>query len=173
MPITLDGTNGITSPDIDVDGSAVPANGVYRPAANTLGFSTNSTERMRIDTSGNVLVTNAGGGLGYGTGAGGTVTQATSKVTAVTLNRPTGSITMNNAALAAGARVTFVCNNSLVTTNDVVVISLSGGSVNPDDYLIRTRVFAGGFTTSVINQGAGSLSEAIVLNFAIIKGANA
>lgn len=118
------------------------------------------------------LIETGSNGIGYGTGAGGTVTQATSKSTAVTLNRPTGQITMNNATLNAGARVTFVCNNSLVTVNDVVVILLSGGSLNPDDYLIRTRAFSGGFTTSVINQGASNLSDAIVLSFAIIKGAS-
>jgi hypothetical protein len=137
---------------------------------NPLAIYTNSTERMRIDSSGNVLVTNPAG-LGYGTGSGGTVTQATSKSTAVTLNKPTGQITMNAAALAVGSRVSFICNNSLVTVNDTVVMNLSGGSVNPDDYLIRARVSAGAITFSVINQGASSLSEAIVFNFTIIKGA--
>ena len=34
----------------------VPTNGLFLPAANTLGFSTASTEAMRIDSSGNLLV---------------------------------------------------------------------------------------------------------------------
>ena len=37
-------------------GSSAPTNGVYLPAANSLGFSTNSNERMRLDASGNLLI---------------------------------------------------------------------------------------------------------------------
>jgi len=69
-------------------------------------FYTNSVARMRIDSSGNILNTSSGG-LGYGTGSGGTVTQATSKTTNVTLNKTNGKITMNNASLGAGASATF------------------------------------------------------------------
>ena len=34
--------------------STVPANGFYLPAANSVGWATNSTERMRLDSSGNL-----------------------------------------------------------------------------------------------------------------------
>jgi hypothetical protein len=34
--------------------STVPTNGMYLPAANSVGFATNSTERMRIDSAGNL-----------------------------------------------------------------------------------------------------------------------
>jgi hypothetical protein len=37
-----------------VTGSTVPTNGMYLPAANTLGFSTNSSVRMRIDSVGKI-----------------------------------------------------------------------------------------------------------------------
>ena len=37
-------------------GSSATGNGLYLPAANSLGFSTNGTEHMRIDSSGNVLI---------------------------------------------------------------------------------------------------------------------
>jgi hypothetical protein len=58
MPITLDGTNGLS----DVDGSAsTPAirgtdtnTGIFFPAADTIAFSEGGTEVMRIDSSGNV-----------------------------------------------------------------------------------------------------------------------
>jgi hypothetical protein len=36
--------------------STVPTNGMYLPAANSVGFSTATTERMRIDSSGNIGV---------------------------------------------------------------------------------------------------------------------
>jgi hypothetical protein len=37
-------------------GTSVTGNGLYLPAANSLGFSTNGTEAMRINSSGNVLI---------------------------------------------------------------------------------------------------------------------
>jgi hypothetical protein len=46
------GTATLTS--LTVNGSTIPTNGVYLPATNAVGISTNSTERMRIDSSGNV-----------------------------------------------------------------------------------------------------------------------
>jgi hypothetical protein len=63
--------------------------------------------------------TSADGGMGYASGTGGTVTQLTSKSTAVALNKLCGQITMHNAALAAGARVSFVVTNSTVGASDV------------------------------------------------------
>jgi thiamine pyrophosphate-dependent acetolactate synthase large subunit-like protein len=117
-----------------------------------------------------VLVISAAG-LGYGTGAGGTVTQATNKATAVTLNRPTGQITMNNAALGAGAAASFSVINSLVAASDVVLLT---GTNSPDTNNYRIEAFnvaAGGFGIRLINITGGSRSEAVVINFAIIKGA--
>jgi hypothetical protein len=130
-----------------------------------------STERLRIDTSGSVLVTNPAG-LGYGTGSGGTVTQATSKSTAVTLNKPTGQITMNAAALAAGATVGFSLTNSVTGINDTCIVNIKYGSVaDPANYNIWAVPTSTGPLIYVKNISAGSLSEAAVINFAIIKGA--
>lgn len=141
--------------------------GIFFPAADTIAFSEGGTEAMRIDSSGNVLVTNAAG-LGYGTGAGGTVTQATSKGTAVTLNKPTGQVTTNNAALASGATVSFSINNSIISATDVVVVVVSAGS----SYTVQPAfVQAGVFNIRLTNTTGGSLSEAVVINFAVIKGA--
>ena len=132
-------------------------------------FMTSATERMRISGTGDVLVTSAAG-LGYGTGSGGTVTQATSKSTTVTLNKPTGQITMNNAALAAATAVEFSVNNSLITTSDCINLSGVWGA-SPNYRIELYGVFVGGFAVRVTNITAGSLSEALVLNFALIKGA--
>jgi hypothetical protein len=107
--------------------------------------------------------------FGYATGAGGTVTQATSKSTAVTLNKPTGQITMNNAALAAGASVTFLVNNSTASSSDTLVLNTAAFGLN---YRVEpASATSGGFYIRVTNVSAGSLSEAIVINFAVIKGA--
>ena len=58
--LTVTGTGSFTSTAtasaLIPSGSGVPANGVYLPAANTVGISTNTTERARIDSSGNLLV---------------------------------------------------------------------------------------------------------------------
>lgn len=136
---------------------------------------TNNIFNMMIGSSNYFSVASAGvvvaqpTGLGYGAGAGGTVTQATSKSTMVTLNKPTGQITMNNAALAAGASVTFQVNNSLVTASDMVVCAVNGNSTYT---VVSQGINNGLFILRVTNQSGGSLSEAVVINFAIIKGAS-
>lgn len=112
--------------------------------------------------------------LGYatGAGAGGTVVQATSKTTAVTLNTPTGHVTMNNAALAAGASATFIVNNSLVANVDTVLINLIGGVSSSANYRVENEnTNTGLFRIRVTNISAGSLSEALVIGFSVIKGA--
>lgn len=48
-------------------------------------------------------ISTSGGSIGYSTGTGSTVTQATSKSTGVTINSLCGQITINAASLAAGA----------------------------------------------------------------------
>ena len=124
------------------------------------------TEKMRIDSAGSVLVTNAAG-LGYGTGAGGTVTQATSKSTAVTLNKPCGHITMNAAALAAGATVQFILNNTLLGVSDLLLVTHTNGNYTS----LVPYVVAGSAGIRVTNVTFGPLSEPFDLKFAIIKGA--
>lgn len=112
-------------------------------------------------------------GIGYRTGAGGTVTQATNKTTGVTLSRPSGQITMNGAALAAGAEATFTVTNTVVEAPDVIIVN-HGSAGTSGAYLVGVgAVAAGSFDIVVSNVSGGSLSEAIVLNFAVIKGASA
>lgn len=109
------------------------------------------------------------GPLGYATGAGGTVTQATSKSTGVTLNKLSGQITMNNAALAADTIVSFVLTNTNIAAGDVLILNhVSGGT--PGSYGLNARCGAGSATIDVRNNTAGSLGEAIVIGFVLIKG---
>ena len=130
------------------------------------------SEKLRITGLGNVLVT-GGGGLGYGTGSGGTVTQLTSKSTSVTLNKPTGVIAMHNAFLAAGESVSFQVNNSLVANSDTVSLQGLWSAVDPLNYRIEsTRASVDNFTIRVTNISDSSLSEALIINFTVIKGAN-
>ena len=129
-----------------------------------------TTEKMRIDQSGNVLVTNATGGLGYGTGSGGTVTQGTSRATAVTLNKFTGAITMFTAA-GSLTWSQFTVNNSLVAATDTIIINQKSGAVNYYVYQILA-VTAGSFNIGFASV-SGVASDAPVLSFTIIKGVTA
>lgn len=125
-----------------------------------------ATFDLLVDTSHNVLV-QGGGVSGYGPGSGGTVTQATSKSTGVTLNKACGQITMNGAALAAGASVSFTVTDSLVTAADVVLCAASGNS----NYRVEcASVAAGSFTVRVTNVTGGSLSDALLVNFIVHRG---
>ncbi len=144
----------------------------YLNGNSNLGIQVNGTEKIRIDSAGNVLVTGSGG-LGYGTGSGGTVTQLTSKSTAVTLNRPSGQITMNNSALASGASVTFTLYNTLIdrTSGDVVYVTQIGGTTL--NYRVRAVTENVACYITIENVSGGSLSEALQLNFIVLKGATA
>lgn len=112
-------------------------------------------------------------GIGYATGAGGAVTQATSKVTNITLNKVCGQITMNAASLASGAQAAFGLFNSLIASTDVVVVSLASGYSASTNYSVRVGSTGSGNCTIVVkNESGGALAEAIILNFAVVKAVN-
>lgn len=123
--------------------------------------------------TGTVKVTgtlNVNGVFGYATGSGGTVTQLTDKGTAVTLNKACGQIVMHNAQLAAGATVTFTLNNTTIAATDVVMVNLGGNVGAYANYQAYCAgAGGGGAIISVRNVSGGALSEAIVLNFIVIK----
>jgi hypothetical protein len=107
--------------------------------------------------------------LGYAAAAQGTVTQATSKSTGVTLNKSAGVITLNNAALASATSVSFTLTNSTISANDTVILTLANSGATPGAYTaIVSALSTGSATITVRNITGGSLSEAIVLNFCII-----
>jgi hypothetical protein len=107
--------------------------------------------------------------IGYKAGTGGTVTQITSKSTGVTLSFDTGRITTQSAALAAGATVRFTATNTGVLINDVPVLSIRSPA---SKYRVWVdSVAAGSFVVALENVTGGSLSEAVLINFALFKGA--
>lgn len=131
-------------------------------------FINHTTTVVEITALGNLLVKL--GSIGYGTGAGGTVSQSTSKSTGVTLNKSSGQITLNNAALAADTTVSFTLTNSAIAAVDVLVMNhISGGTAG--SYVLNAQCAAGSASINVRNITAGSLSEAIVIQFVLIKGA--
>jgi len=105
---------------------------------------------------------------GYVAGEGGTIVQGTSKSTGVILSKKCGQITMNAAALAADTTVTFTLTNTEVVATDIIVLNhVSGGTAG--SYLLNAQAGSGSASINVRNITSGSLSEAIVIGFAIIK----
>ena len=108
------------------------------------------------------------GPLGYGPGAGGSVTQATSKTTAVTLNKPSGQILMHAGNMNANESVTFMLYSTAIGSsyNDVVVVT----PVATANYDARSIAIDPGVVyIRVTNISGISKAEAISLNFAVIK----
>jgi hypothetical protein len=111
--------------------------------------------------------------LGYSSAAQGTVTQATDKSTAVTLNKSMGRITMNAASLATATNATFTLNNSLISANDTVILTISGGQATAGSYNVFANALATGTVSITLrNISGGTLSEAVVINFCVIHGAS-
>ena len=109
----------------------------------------------------------AGKAIGYV--SGGAVTQLTDKTTGVTLNQPCGAITLSNENLGASAERTFTVTNSEVAAGDVVIVN-HGSVGTAGAYMAQANTIAdGSFNVSLTNLSSGSLAEAIVLNFAVIK----
>jgi len=106
--------------------------------------------------------------LGYTPSAQGTVTQLTSKSTAVTLNKAAGRITMNNASLGATTNVSFTFNNSFLSPNDVLILNLAAGATAASYNLWVDSLGNGTASITLRNTTAGALAEAVGINFAIV-----
>ena len=178
---TRDGTKTVNVADL---GTATASNVANTPAGNiaatTVQAAINELDSEKVGKTGAQSMTGAlttggllsnSGGIGYGVGAGGTVTQATSKLTEVTLNKPTGLITMHAAPLAAGAVATFVINNTRVVDIDTVAASFFGSiPAVLSKYSIRVSTENGAAVVALKNETAGTLAEAVQFTFHIHKG---
>ena len=131
----------------------------------------NATNSVIGNTTINNGVSISGGGLfQYNTSNNSTVTQSTSKSTGVTCNGRTGQITTSNAALAGGRSVTFtVTNNQIVSNKDVVIVNIASGATIDTYQVSTTTVTPGSFNITVSNVSSASESDALVINFAIIR----
>ena len=106
--------------------------------------------------------------IGYATGAGGAITQDTDKSTGVTLNQICGAITTDDAELQGAAEVTFTVTNSTVAATDVVAVCIKSGAATGTYIATVSAVAAGSFDITLANVGS-TASEALVLNFVVIK----
>lgn len=129
-----------------------------------------TTEVVVGESSTGLSVTTASGSIGYGTGAGGAVTQITSSSTGVTLSKPTGQITTVALTTAAGAEETFTVTNTLVAATDTIVVSTTYAGAGTPLVFVK-KVAAGSFDISITNVHATAALDALmVINFALIKG---
>jgi len=168
-------TNLFTSPTLVTPALGTVASGNISACTSTsmalttpvIGAATGTS----LSTTGNQVISSTGK-HGYATGAGGTVTQATSKATGVTLSKSTGQITLNNAALAADTTVSFTLTNTVIEAGDILIMNhISAGTAG--SYLLNAQSAAGTASINIRNITAGSLSEAIVIAFAVIKAVTA
>lgn len=111
--------------------------------------------------------------IGYGAGAAGAVTQATSKSTGVTLNTRAGVVTMHNAALNAAASVSFTLTNDKIQATDLLVVNQGSGGTAGSYAVECLSVGAGSAIIRVTNISGGNLSEAVTVNFGVIDAAAA
>lgn len=126
-----------------------------------------------LTTNSTILANGNSSKIGYNTGAGGSITQgAGSKTNSVTLNRPTGIIVTDNAALNANTAVTFNLSNSVIEATDIVLVShVSGGSLSA--YNFAAEPAAGNANIVIRNIAGVNLSEALTLRFIVLKSVNA
>ena len=150
--------------------------GYFEVAAETAGAGTDNID-VRLTPAGTGIVRSAAaiksvsatGGIGYATGAGGTVAQATDRTTGVTLNTVTGQITTQATSLAGLAIVTFTVTNSAVAAADNVIPTKVSGDV--DTFCWVDAIGAGSFNVTLRNSHAVNAdTTAFVFNFAVIKG---
>ena len=128
-----------------------------------------------VDVTGNILATTsilsngATSGIGYSSGAGAAVTQATSRTTGVTINNVCGRITLFSTTTTAGTFASFTVTNSAVASTDVVIVNIGSGATADRYNVTVTAVAAGSFRVQIHNVAAVGTAEAPTLNFAVIK----
>jgi hypothetical protein len=151
--LALSATGGGTNENLTLDAKG----------SGTISFGSVSTGNVLFGTG--ALVNGGTGGIGYGTGVGGTVSQASSRTTTVVLNKLTGAITLVSAAGSA-TPFTFTVTNSTVAATDTVVASQKSGT---DAYAVDVSAVAAGSFKLTITDLTGTTTETPVFNFAVIK----
>lgn len=127
-----------------------------------------------IATAKGIVSASPTAGIGYATGAGGTVTQITSRTTGVTINKVCGTIITDVSSLAAGAEAEFTVTNSTVAIGDVVLVSIQVESATGTTLPFVSTTAAGSFKITLTNLHASTAdTSASTINFAVIKAVSA
>jgi len=161
--ISLSGSNGAVTVSTTTTGGTVTGVSVSSNTFTVTGSPITTSGTIAVDLPANVAL--AATGIGYATGAGGTVTQATSRTTGVTINKLSGSITLVSAA-GTSSYTTFTVTNSTVAATDVIIVNQKSGTDKYEAFV--TNVSAGSFNIT-FSDTSGTTTEQPVFNFAVIK----
>jgi hypothetical protein len=171
---TADGTDTNISITLVPKGTGkVVADGVGINGGVISTTTTNQNLTLSPNGTGEIVATAP---FGYGgSGTGGTVTQATSRTTGVTLNKLSGQITLFAATAISGhASNEFTLTNSFIDATDVVHVCFASGLTSAQYGVTVTAVSAGSCKITVSNfSNSATPSDTPVLNFVVIKGVNA
>ena len=177
--VTFSGTfSGITAITSDAFFTSAVAAGLTLSNNDLLADGTDTNINIDLIPKGTGSVTTtkleATTSIGYGTGAGGTVTQLTSRTTGVTLNKICGQITLFAAGITGHEADEFVLTNSTIGADDTVLVCVKSGAAGATRKYYHTQVVevsAGSCIISVGNIDNNAISsESPVLSFAVIKG---
>jgi hypothetical protein len=153
--LSFDGTNFATTGSATASrfvpsGATVATNGMYLPAATSLGFSTNSVERMRIDSSGNI---------GIGTSSPTAQVQIAGSSSTSALKVPNIEEVATVSATAATGTINYD-----ITTQSVLYYT-SNASAN---WTVNFRGSSGTSLNSLMQNG-----ESISVSFLVTQGSTA
>ena len=197
QPITIIGGNsaGAAAGNLNLTGGTASSNGaggdvVITAGRDTLGSddgdiqlktytSSTATAGLTVAAEGQDVTVNTGNLVITGSDKGiihtnsGTVTQATSHATAVTINSTSGVITLAAVALAATTNAEFVVTNSTCQTNSVILVTMQDENTVDNKQLacaIHT-VADGAFTISIVNphSATSTSTTASKIHFLIVN----
>lgn len=138
--LTVTSTGGINAVRFSATGSTTPNNGFYLPATNTLGWATNSTQRLTINASGQVALQSVGAGLSIKEGS---------------------NAKMGTATLVAG---TVVVSTTAVTATSRIFITSNADGGTPGYLRVSTRTAGTSFTIT-----SGSALDTSTVAWVIIE----
>lgn len=174
LPVAAGGTGGATAGDAR---TALGLGTIATQASSAVAITGGAISGVTLSGSGGATLSatlvRSVDTLGYAVGAGGTVTQTTDKSTGVTLNKCSGQITMHAANLTATTSVSFTLTNSQIAATDVVIVNIASAGTANSYALTVDAVAAGSCRIQLRNVTGGGLAEALVVNFAVLKGASA
>lgn len=171
---TFTGITSITSTSFFTDDAAA---GLTLTGNDLLADGTDTDIDINITPKGtgaikstNVL---ADSSIGFTTGNGGTVTQLTSRTTGVTLNAPSGQITLVSGSISGLSSQEFTLTNSYIAATDVVLVSFASGLTATTYDVTVTATAAGSCKISVHNVNSSATPvDTPVINFVVFKGVN-
>lgn len=169
-------SNNLTAPSFIPTSSSAPTNGVYLPAANSVGISTNSSERLRINSSGFVGIgtTSPGNLLTISTNTDGTTSLLKLHADADGVNNGLAGIKLSG---NAGDHAAYIYGGHSTSGNTFLSFytDLYAGSHNPQEKMrldangrllvgtssARTKFYAGNtaFTPSFQVERAASTND--------------